>query len=172
MLLAMRYTAILEAQPGGGYHASCPSLPGCHSEGETIDEAISNIKEAITVYLDSVAADVMRQEITMPEPFCLSISTILRHYRQRAISEAELLSSLYDRFAYASRNNETATLVSGVRLLDDLIRDKLRAMIEADPRPRLFGPLPTDAEALAAEERAALATRALLLKVLAPDADS
>jgi predicted RNase H-like HicB family nuclease len=52
----MRYTAIFEAQPDGGYHASCPALPGCHSEGDTLDETIDNIREAITVYLESLLA--------------------------------------------------------------------------------------------------------------------
>lgn len=52
----MRYTAIFEAQPDGGYHVSCPALPGCHSEGDTLDDAIANIREAITVYLESLQA--------------------------------------------------------------------------------------------------------------------
>jgi predicted RNase H-like HicB family nuclease len=52
----MQYTAIFEAEPDGGYHASCPSLPGCHSEGETLDEAVANLREAITVYLESLRA--------------------------------------------------------------------------------------------------------------------
>lgn len=52
----MRYTVIFDAQPGGGYHASCPALPGCHSEGDTLEEAIANIREAITVYLESLQA--------------------------------------------------------------------------------------------------------------------
>jgi predicted RNase H-like HicB family nuclease len=52
----MRYTAIFEAQPDGGYHAFCPALPGCHSEGDTLDQAIENIREAATVYLESMAA--------------------------------------------------------------------------------------------------------------------
>lgn len=52
----MRYTVIFDAQPGGGYHASCPVLPGCHSEGDTLDEATTNIREAIAVYLESLQA--------------------------------------------------------------------------------------------------------------------
>lgn len=52
----MRYTAIFEAQPGGGYHALCPSLPGCHSEGDTLEEADANIREAVAVYLESLRA--------------------------------------------------------------------------------------------------------------------
>jgi predicted RNase H-like HicB family nuclease len=51
----MRYTAIFEAQPDGGYHVFCPALPGCHSEGDTLDQAIANIREAATVYLESMA---------------------------------------------------------------------------------------------------------------------
>lgn len=54
--IAMRYTAIFEAQPDGGYHAFCPSLPGCHSEGDTLDESIANLKEAVAVYLESLQA--------------------------------------------------------------------------------------------------------------------
>jgi predicted RNase H-like HicB family nuclease len=52
----MRYTAIFEAQPDGGYHASCPALPGCHSEGDTLDESVANLREAIAVYLESLQA--------------------------------------------------------------------------------------------------------------------
>jgi predicted RNase H-like HicB family nuclease len=53
----MRYTAIFEAQPGGGYHVSCPALPGCHSEGDTLEESIANIREAMSVYLESLQAN-------------------------------------------------------------------------------------------------------------------
>jgi predicted RNase H-like HicB family nuclease len=52
----MRYTAIFEVQPDGGYHAFCPALPGCHGEGDTLDDAITNIREAITLYLESLQA--------------------------------------------------------------------------------------------------------------------
>jgi predicted RNase H-like HicB family nuclease len=56
MLVGMRYTVIFETQPDGGYHASCPALPGCHSEGDTLDDATANIREAIAVYLESLRA--------------------------------------------------------------------------------------------------------------------
>lgn len=32
----------------GGYIVSCPALPGCHSQGETVEEALENIKDAIS----------------------------------------------------------------------------------------------------------------------------
>jgi len=50
------YTVILEKEPTGGFHAYCPALRGCHSEGETEEEAMQNIQEAIEVYLESLAA--------------------------------------------------------------------------------------------------------------------
>ena len=41
----------------GGYNASYPALPGCHSQGDTIEEALENIKEAIGCYLESLEKD-------------------------------------------------------------------------------------------------------------------
>jgi antitoxin HicB len=38
---------IREDLEDGGYNVSCPALPGCHSQGETIEEALENIKDAI-----------------------------------------------------------------------------------------------------------------------------
>lgn len=42
---------ILEDETGG-YVALVPSLPGCHSQGDTIEEVLENIREAIELYLD------------------------------------------------------------------------------------------------------------------------
>ncbi len=38
-----------------GYDVHCPLLPGCHSQGETVQEALENIKDAIKTYLEMVA---------------------------------------------------------------------------------------------------------------------
>lgn len=48
---------IIEPDEGGGFVASCPSLPGCHSEGETLEEAIANIREAIELYIEVLEED-------------------------------------------------------------------------------------------------------------------
>jgi predicted RNase H-like HicB family nuclease len=48
----MRYTVVLEQEEDGGYVVSVPALPGCVSEGDSRDEALSNIREAIEVYLE------------------------------------------------------------------------------------------------------------------------
>ncbi len=50
------YTVLLDRQPDGGYHVFCPVLPGCHSEGDTVDEALKNVEEAIEVYIESLKA--------------------------------------------------------------------------------------------------------------------
>jgi predicted RNase H-like HicB family nuclease len=49
-----RFTALFEREPDGGYHAFCPALPGCHAQGETLDEAVANIREAIALYIESL----------------------------------------------------------------------------------------------------------------------
>jgi predicted RNase H-like HicB family nuclease len=51
-----RYTVVLERESEGGYHVSCPALPGLHSQGDTIDEALENAKEAVSVYIESLIA--------------------------------------------------------------------------------------------------------------------
>ncbi|MCD6484815.1 MAG: type II toxin-antitoxin system HicB family antitoxin [Candidatus Odinarchaeota archaeon] len=48
----MKIRVILEPQEEGGYTVYVPSLPGCISEGDTIEEALKNIKEAISLYLE------------------------------------------------------------------------------------------------------------------------
>ena len=46
----MKLTIVLEPQDEGGFTAYVPSLPGCISEGETKEEAVKNIKEAIELF--------------------------------------------------------------------------------------------------------------------------
>jgi len=48
----MRLKVVIEPQEEGGYTVYVPSLPGCISQGETIEEALKNIKEAIELYLE------------------------------------------------------------------------------------------------------------------------
>jgi predicted RNase H-like HicB family nuclease len=54
----MNIKIYLEPSDEGGYTAIVPSLPGCISEGETKEEAIKNIKEAIELYLEPVEDDI------------------------------------------------------------------------------------------------------------------
>jgi predicted RNase H-like HicB family nuclease len=53
----MRFTVILSPDAeDGGFVAECPSVPGCISEGATVEEALRNIKGAIEGCLESLAA--------------------------------------------------------------------------------------------------------------------
>jgi len=50
----MRYSIILEKEEDGRCSAHCPELVGCHSWGDTEEEAIVNIKEAIVGYIEVI----------------------------------------------------------------------------------------------------------------------
>ncbi len=52
----MRYPVIIN-KTEYGYDAHCPMLPGCHSQGDTLEEATENIKDAIETYLQMVAEE-------------------------------------------------------------------------------------------------------------------
>ena len=51
----LTYTVELEPQKEGGYTVTVPILPGCISEGDTLEEALENIKDAIEGYLKVLA---------------------------------------------------------------------------------------------------------------------
>lgn len=55
----LSYTVIFEPQPEGGYTAYVPALPGCVSEGDTLEEAKEMIKDAIRCYCESLIKDGM-----------------------------------------------------------------------------------------------------------------
>jgi len=58
----MRFQVVLEPSDEGGYTVYVPSLPGCISEGDTMEEALENIQEAIELYLESVEDDRVVEE--------------------------------------------------------------------------------------------------------------
>ena len=48
----MRYTVVLEQEEDGGFVVSAPALPGCVTQGDTREEALLNIQEAIGLYIE------------------------------------------------------------------------------------------------------------------------
>lgn len=50
------YEVVLQPESDGGYSVSVPQLPGCFSQGDTREEALAMIKEAIELYLESLKA--------------------------------------------------------------------------------------------------------------------
>lgn len=52
----LSYSVYYEEAPDSGYVAFVPALPGCHTQGETLEEAESNVIEAIGLYLECLNA--------------------------------------------------------------------------------------------------------------------
>ncbi len=64
----MRYPVVVHKSEYG-YDVHCPLLPGCHSQGDTLEEALDNIKDAIAAYLvmisDEVKGSLYEVEVTV-----------------------------------------------------------------------------------------------------------
>jgi predicted RNase H-like HicB family nuclease len=60
IMMKAEFTAIIEKAPEGGFWAICPEVPGANGQGETIDEAKTNLREAIELILEDRKADILR----------------------------------------------------------------------------------------------------------------
>lgn len=67
------FPVILIPQPDGGYFVDCPSLPGCHSQGDTRDEALENIREAIVLVLEDMAEQGEPVPVTANQPMLAEV---------------------------------------------------------------------------------------------------
>lgn len=79
----LKYTVVFEPADEGGFVASVPALPGCVTQGETYEEAVKMVKDAISGYL--AVLNVNKQEIpteneesvvtkvTVPFPFSFAV---------------------------------------------------------------------------------------------------
>ncbi len=54
------FTAVIEPAPEGGYWAICPEVPGANGQGETVNEAKDNLRQAIELILEDRKADILR----------------------------------------------------------------------------------------------------------------
>jgi len=63
----VKIKVVLEKSDDGGYTVYVPALPGCISEGDTIEEALANIKEAIELYLEPVEDELVVDENVIVE---------------------------------------------------------------------------------------------------------
>ena len=62
----MKYVYIIEKADDGSYTAYVPDLPGCTTSGDTVDEVKENIKEAVSLYLETL------REQGQPTPVAMS----------------------------------------------------------------------------------------------------
>ena len=69
--LEVKYTVLIEKNEEGGYTVTVPSLPGCITQGDTPEEAITNAEEAIMGYIEAL------KDIGKPVPIELPIEVAL-----------------------------------------------------------------------------------------------
>ena len=71
------YTIILEPDPEeGGYTVTVPALPGCVTQGETIEEAIVMAKDAIRLFIETLMAEgqPVPQELEHPQAIIINVA--------------------------------------------------------------------------------------------------
>jgi len=61
------FDVVILEDESGGYIALVPALPGCHTQGDTIDDVMRNVKEAIELYLETLSdeekEELLRQKV-------------------------------------------------------------------------------------------------------------
>ena len=74
----MKFTVILSPEATGGYSVVCPAVPGCVSQGDSLDEALANIREAILLCLDVRKEDGQPLPAETPEVVAEEIRACLK----------------------------------------------------------------------------------------------
>lgn len=72
----LNYNVVFEEQVSGGYAVWVPDLPGCASQGDTLDEAKVNIEEAIALYLDDAPKETIASAVTANRQFFVPIRVV------------------------------------------------------------------------------------------------
>ena len=73
----MKFTVILEPEAEGGYSVVCPAIPGCVSQGDSLDEALASIREAILLCLEVRQEDGLLPPNETPEIIAAEIEHCL-----------------------------------------------------------------------------------------------
>ena len=68
-----QFTVVVERDEDGVYISSCPALQGCHSQGDTYEEAIENLKDAIKLHIEA------RQSLGEPIPIEVALDRVEIH---------------------------------------------------------------------------------------------
>lgn len=61
--MSSKITVVIERDEAG-YFAFCPELPGCQSQGDSLDEAMAHIREAIELYLETLTPEERQQAVS------------------------------------------------------------------------------------------------------------
>ena len=74
----MKLTVILQPEAYGGYSAVCPALPGCVSEGDSLEETLANIREAIDLVLEVRRQQGLPGPVESPEIIAREVEACLK----------------------------------------------------------------------------------------------
>lgn len=74
--MSRKFKVVLEQESDGGYSVHVPALPGCASQGDTLQEALRNIQEAIELYLWSLKDDGLPVPEADPEVLVREIEIV------------------------------------------------------------------------------------------------
>lgn len=72
----LQYDAVFEKEKDGGYSVWIPDLPGCASQGDSLEKAIENIKEAAELYLEDADEDKISEGKTHKDRFIVPVSIV------------------------------------------------------------------------------------------------
>ncbi|MBM2827083.1 MAG: hypothetical protein HW403_1147 [Dehalococcoidia bacterium] len=82
----MKYTVVLLPEEDGGYSVICPALPGCISEGDSLKEALENVKEAAEFWLEEWLEDGYPIPVETPEVVAEEIILCLQDFAEDGLS--------------------------------------------------------------------------------------
>jgi len=68
----MQKVSVIIEKDANGYYAFCPDLPGCQTQGDSLEETVTNIKEAVSLYLETLSEEELG-EIGSKEIFSTTI---------------------------------------------------------------------------------------------------
>jgi len=74
----MKFTVVISPEADGGYSVVCPAVPGCVSQGDSLEEALVNIREAILLCLEVRGEDGEAAPIETPELVAEEIKACLK----------------------------------------------------------------------------------------------
>ncbi|MDO8573282.1 MAG: type II toxin-antitoxin system HicB family antitoxin [Candidatus Daviesbacteria bacterium] len=69
----LQYDAVFEKDPDGGYSVWIPDLPGCASQGDSLEKAIANIKESAELYLEDADNDKLNEGTLHKDRFIVPV---------------------------------------------------------------------------------------------------
>lgn len=61
--MSYKFSIVIEKDEHG-YYAYCPELDGCQSQGDSVEEVIANMKEAIELYLETLSEDEIKESLS------------------------------------------------------------------------------------------------------------